>query len=53
MAEITDFHAHLYYDPSEVDRARAVAAAAQEKFGVPVGHSIWARSGRTRAAAAS
>ena len=38
MTQITDFHAHLYYDPADVDRARAVAAAAQAKFGVPVGH---------------
>ena len=38
MTEIRDFHAHLYFDPGEVDRARAVAAAAREKFGVPVGH---------------
>src|SRR5262245_10242711 len=35
---IRDFHAHIYYDPQEVDRAKAVAAAAQAKFGVPVGH---------------
>jgi len=21
MAQITDFHAHIYYDPAEVDRA--------------------------------
>ena len=38
MSEIADFHAHIYYDPDEVDRARAFAAAAREKFGVPVGH---------------
>jgi DOPA 4,5-dioxygenase len=38
MAEISDFHAHIYFDASEVDRARALAAAAQETFGVPVGH---------------
>jgi DOPA 4,5-dioxygenase len=38
MTEIADFHAHLYYDPAEVDRARAVAAEAQARFGVPVGH---------------
>ena len=38
MTEIRDFHAHLYFDPGEVDRAKAVAAAAREKFGVPVGH---------------
>jgi len=38
MTEIADFHAHIYYDPAEADRARAFAAAAQERFGVPVGH---------------
>ena len=35
---IRDFHAHLYYDPEEVDRAKAVAAALTEKFPLPVGH---------------
>lgn len=40
MAEsaIHDFHAHLYFDPEEVERARAVAEAAHERFGVAVGH---------------
>jgi aromatic ring-cleaving dioxygenase len=40
MAEpaIRDFHAHIYYDPDEVDQARALAAAAQERFPVAVGH---------------
>ena len=38
MADITDFHAHIYYDPDEVDRAKAFAAEAQRRFGLPVGH---------------
>ena len=40
MAEpaIRDFHAHIYFDASEVDRARALGDAAAERFGVPVGH---------------
>jgi DOPA 4,5-dioxygenase len=40
MAEsaIRDFHAHLYYDPDEVELAKQLAAAAQARFGVPVGH---------------
>lgn len=40
MAEpsIRNFHAHLYYDPGEVDLARQIAAAAQERFGIAVGH---------------
>ena len=40
MAEpsIQDFHAHIYFDAPEVDRARALGEAARERFGVPVGH---------------
>ncbi len=40
MAEplIRDFHAHIYYNPEEVDRARALAAAAQSRFAIAVGH---------------
>ena len=35
---IHDFHAHIYFDPDELDRARALGLAAQEQFGVPLGH---------------
>ena len=35
---IRDFHAHIYFDPDELERAQALAAAARAKFGVPVGH---------------
>ncbi|HEX7790399.1 MAG TPA: DOPA 4,5-dioxygenase family protein [Afipia sp.] len=35
---IQNFHAHIYFDPEQVDRAKALASAAQGKFGVPVGH---------------
>jgi len=35
---IRDFHAHIYYDPDEVERAREVAAAAQARFPIAVGH---------------
>ena len=35
---IRDFHAHIYYDPEEVEQAREVGSAAHERFGVPVGH---------------
>ncbi|HEX6603387.1 MAG TPA: DOPA 4,5-dioxygenase family protein [Sphingomicrobium sp.] len=35
---IRDFHAHVYYDPAEVDLAKSLAAAAQQRFGVAVGH---------------
>ena len=35
---IRDFHAHIYYDPEQVDDARRVAAAAQERYPIAVGH---------------
>jgi DOPA 4,5-dioxygenase len=35
---IRDFHAHIYFDPGEIEKARALGAAAHERFGVPVGH---------------
>lgn len=40
MAEpaIENFHAHIYFDAAEVERARSLAAAAQERFGVAIGH---------------
>jgi DOPA 4,5-dioxygenase len=38
MAPIRDFHAHIYYDPEQVDEAKAVAAEARDRFGVAVGH---------------
>jgi DOPA 4,5-dioxygenase len=38
MQEIHDFHAHIYFDPEQVDEARALGSAARERFGVPVGH---------------
>jgi aromatic ring-cleaving dioxygenase len=38
MTAIRDFHAHIYYDPAEVDGAKALAAEAQRRFDLPVGH---------------
>lgn len=38
MDAIQDFHAHIYFDPDEVDRARALAAEAARLFGLRVGH---------------
>jgi DOPA 4,5-dioxygenase len=40
MAEpsIRDFHAHIYYDPEEVERAKQLAAAVQQRFHIAVGH---------------
>jgi len=35
---IRDFHAHIYFDPDQVEQARALGTAAQQRFGVPVGH---------------
>jgi aromatic ring-cleaving dioxygenase len=35
---IRDFHAHIYYDPDEVELARKLAAAAQARFPIAVGH---------------
>lgn len=34
-----DFHAHLYFDPDQLETAQAVAREAQARFAVPVGHS--------------
>ena len=38
LPTIHDFHAHIYYDAADVDRAKALAAKVQEKFGVRIGH---------------
>ena len=38
MAAIENFHAHIYFDPPELGRAKALAAAVRERFSVPVGH---------------
>ncbi len=35
---IENFHAHIYYDAPDVDRAKSLAAAVRERFGVSVGH---------------
>ena len=34
---IENFHAHIYFDADELNAARALAAEAQERFGVAVG----------------
>ena len=34
---IRDFHAHIYFNPDELEKAQALAAEAQVRFGVPVG----------------
>lgn len=38
QSRIQNFHAHIYFDPEEVEAARALGAAAQQRFGVAVGH---------------
>ena len=35
---IRDFHAHIYYDPDEIELARKLATAAQERYPIAVGH---------------
>lgn len=35
---IRDFHAHIYFDPEDVEKARSLGDAARDRFGVPVGH---------------
>ena len=35
---IRDFHAHIYFDPEEVEQAKALGAAARAKFDVAEGH---------------
>lgn len=36
--QIHDFHAHIYFDSDQLDEAQALAAAAQKRFGIAVGH---------------
>ena len=35
---IRDFHAHIYFNPDQVETAKALGAAARDKFGVLEGH---------------
>jgi DOPA 4,5-dioxygenase len=37
-AVVRDFHAHIYFDPHQLEAAQALATAVQERFGVPIGH---------------
>ena len=37
-AAIRDFHAHIYYDPDEVERAKELARQVQARFPIAVGH---------------
>ena len=35
--KITGWHAHVYFDPDEIDRARAVCEAARARFSITMG----------------
>jgi len=35
---IYNFHAHIYFDPEEVEKARVLGDEAHRRFRVPVGH---------------
>ena len=35
---IRDFHAHIYFDPGEIEEAKALGHAAHHRFGVSEGH---------------
>lgn len=37
MADARDFHAHIYFDPHELEAARKLAAEARSRFGAAVG----------------
>lgn len=36
--QIADFHAHIYFDAAQLEQAKALAQAVQQRFGVAVGH---------------
>ena len=38
MTRIRDFHAHIYFDPDQLEAAQALGRALQERFDVPLGH---------------
>jgi aromatic ring-cleaving dioxygenase len=35
---IRDFHAHIYFDPEQVEQAKALGHAAHDRFGIAEGH---------------
>ena len=37
-AAIRNFHAHIYFNAAEVERAKALATTVRDRFGVAVGH---------------
>ena len=38
IVAIRGYHAHVYFDPDEIDRARRVAENARDACGCPIGH---------------
>ena len=35
---IQNFHAHIYFNPEQLEEAKKLGSAARDRFGVPVGH---------------
>jgi aromatic ring-cleaving dioxygenase len=35
---IQNFHAHIYFDPDQIEQAQALGSAAGDRFGMLVGH---------------
>jgi DOPA 4,5-dioxygenase len=35
---IHDFHAHIYFNPEQLDQARLLGEEVRDRFGVPMGH---------------
>jgi aromatic ring-cleaving dioxygenase len=35
---ITDFHAHIYFDPEELVQARCLGEQMRDRFDLPIGH---------------
>lgn len=38
MTTAHDFHAHIYFDPDQIDAAKALGRSIEQRFGVPLGH---------------
>lgn len=38
MAQVREFHAHIYYDEKTFEQARLLSEAARKQFSVAVGH---------------
>ncbi len=37
MPEITDYHAHVYFDATTLEQARALCEAVRDRFAIPMG----------------